>query len=79
MNLKGCIIDGIWPKDNIYTFTIRSVTDDSNFLYLVTQHADIKLNITMMKRERLVSQKPRTGSGSSKRLLNILNTAKLSL
>lgn len=35
ISLKGCIVDGVWQKDSFYTFTIRSLTDDELFYYLV--------------------------------------------
>ena len=35
INLKGCIVDGIWQKDNLFTFTLRTITNDEIFYYLV--------------------------------------------
>lgn len=34
ISLNGCIIDGVWQKDSMYTFTIRSLADDDLFYYL---------------------------------------------
>ena len=32
--MNNCIIDGVWPKGEIYTFTIRSLVDEDIFYYL---------------------------------------------
>lgn len=34
INLRNCLIDGIWPKDNLFTFTIRySDSNEDGLLY----------------------------------------------
>jgi len=34
IKLDGCIVDGVWPKGDTFTFTIRSLTNDDLFYYL---------------------------------------------